>query len=215
MICLKRNPSAALCGPALAVCLALAVGGCDGAERPAANGGDSDATTAPSPPDADPTEANGDADAENANSASKSRQDDELWPSGDESDQIRELAEHIGGFSVAMREVGYRYNEMYFAGIEENWRLADYHLSKLVAAIEQGETRRPRRSEDAEAFLDYAVPPMIEAIESRDVDRFVDEFTFFAERCNDCHIDQRVPFIEITLPQQRLLPWATPGYEAE
>ena len=37
-----------------------------------------------------------------------------------------------------MVETGYRYQELYWAGQDENWEYADYQLEKIKIAIENG-----------------------------------------------------------------------------
>ena len=79
--------------------------------------------------------------------------------------QIEAIDRQLRGFDMAMFEVGYRYTEMYFAGIEGNWDYALYTGEKIAWAIQNGYERRPRRQANAEGiFLQEAYPKVLEAI---------------------------------------------------
>ncbi len=52
-----------------------------------------------------------------------------------------------------MVETGYRYQELYWEGQDQNWDYAGYHLNKIKIAIENGLERRPKRAKSTENFL--------------------------------------------------------------
>ncbi|MFA9478145.1 hypothetical protein ACERK3_07520 [Phycisphaerales bacterium AB-hyl4] len=94
----------------------------------------------------------GNAEADNATDSAPTGES-QTWLEGDSQSQLDQLAAQFGGFSAAMVEVGYRYNELYFAGDEANWPLAKYHVEKIRDAIEKGIERRPGRGASARPFL--------------------------------------------------------------
>jgi hypothetical protein len=132
------------------------------------------------------------------------------WPTGSTDERIESLADHIGGFSRAMMEVGYRYNELFFAGTERNWELAEYHAAKIGDAIEQGIERRPGRRPSAEIFLERELGALLDAIGARDPAAFERDYLRLTEGCNACHLREDVQFIVIRQPDRRIYPWATP-----
>src|SRR5690606_15846238 len=71
------------------------------------------------------------------------------------------------GFDNAMVETGYRYQELYWAGQDENWEYADYQLEKIKIAIENGLERRPKRAKSAEHLLTSVLPEMKKLLQSR------------------------------------------------
>ena len=75
------------------------------------------------------------------------------WLSRDRDEQRLQLERHLRGFDVAMREVGDRYVDLYWAGEDANWEAAAYELQKLRLAIENGLERRPKRATSARPFL--------------------------------------------------------------
>jgi hypothetical protein len=135
---------------------------------------------------------------------------DGAWPAGEVDERIESLADHIGGFSRAMMEVGYRYNELYFAGSEGNWPLAEYHAKKIGDAIDDGIERRPARGRSARPFLDRDLPALKAAIEARDGEAFLHEYDRLTHACNLCHQRENMEFIGIVRPERRLFPWRTP-----
>ena len=136
----------------------------------------------------------------------------DAWPHGRTDEQIDAVASHIGGFSTAMVEVGYRYNELHFAIADENWPLADYHAEKIAGAVEQGFERRPARaaSNEARAFLNEHLPAVREAIAQRDRESLQRRFADLRNSCNRCHAIEDMGFLHVTEPERRLYPWATP-----
>src|SRR3989337_341058 len=71
------------------------------------------------------------------------------WIKGTEAEQIKTIEKQFRGFDNAMVETGYRYQELYWAGQDQNWEYADYQLEKIKTAIENGLERRPKRAKSA------------------------------------------------------------------
>ncbi len=46
------------------------------------------------------------------------------WLTGDTREKLETITNHLRGFDMAMVETGYRYNELYWAGEDENWDYA-------------------------------------------------------------------------------------------
>jgi len=134
----------------------------------------------------------------------------DAWPTGTTDERIRSLASHIGGFSTAMVEVGYRHNELYWAGTDANWRLAGYHADKIRVAIEKGIERRPGRAESARRFLDETLPAFDREVAREDTAAFAAAFARLTRGCNGCHSGEDVEFIEIRTPERRIYPVHAP-----
>ncbi len=116
---------------------------------------------------------------------------------------IGSIESQIGGFSATMVEVNYRYNELYWAGKDENWGYADYQLDKLLSSMENGFIRRPDREASASQFMNQVSPALQETIENTDKDAFVEQFNRFASSCNTCHDMEAVNFIQVIIPEVR------------
>jgi hypothetical protein len=58
------------------------------------------------------------------------------WIIGTEEEKLEIIESQFRGFDMAMEETGYRYQELYWAGQNENWEYADYQIEKIRIAIE-------------------------------------------------------------------------------
>jgi hypothetical protein len=128
------------------------------------------------------------------------------WLTGNSQQKFDTLARQLGGFSVAMEEVGYRYTELYWAGQDGNWDYASYQAAKIESAIETGIERRQGRAESARYFLDTSLPDFQAVLADRDRDRFMQAFGGLTQACNTCHEAESVPFIVIKRPEARTSP---------
>lgn len=128
------------------------------------------------------------------------------WIKGTELEKIKTIEKQFRGFDNAMVETGYRYQELYWAGQDENWEYADYQLEKIKIAIENGLERRPKRAKSAEHFLTYVLPEMKKSLQSRDTVIFNKNFQTMTINCNSCHAVEKVPFFNIQIPTERQSP---------
>src|SRR3989338_10484213 len=145
-------------------------------------------------------------DAEQTTAASK-MSSGPSWLTGDTEHKLEQLANHHRCFDMAMVETNYRYTELFFSGQDQNWDYARYQAEKIKLAIENGFERRPKRKETAKAlFLNSVYPQLIEAIESKDSNRFNKVFPSVTASCNQCHQAEQVGFIKIHEPKIRIAP---------
>ncbi|WP_291115569.1 hypothetical protein [Flavobacterium sp. UBA6135] len=128
------------------------------------------------------------------------------WIKGTEQEKIQTIEKQFRGFDNAMVETGYRYQELYWAGQDENWEYADYQLEKIKIAIENGLERRPKRAKPAEHFLTSILPEMKKALEEKDTVVFNKNFQTLTINCNSCHAMEKVPFFSVQIPTVRQSP---------
>ena len=125
------------------------------------------------------------------------------WLVGDVHAKLDTVARHLRGTDVAMMEIGHRYNELYWAGRDQNWGYAGYQAEKIRTALEHAIERRPKRAQSAEPFLTGLLPLIEEAVRKKDEQLFADAFETMTLGCNVCHRTEDVPFIEIVAPKLR------------
>ncbi|HMQ77351.1 MAG TPA: hypothetical protein PKE21_14470 [Flavobacteriales bacterium] len=128
------------------------------------------------------------------------------WLKGEAQQKFDTLATHLRGFDVVMLEVGHRHRELYHAGAEGNWPLADYHVQKIRTTMELGLVRRPKRGASAQHFLDEDLPAMKAAIAREDSATFVQAYSTFTASCNACHAKEQVPHFRAKVPGEALIP---------
>lgn len=128
------------------------------------------------------------------------------WIKGTEKEQIKTIEKQFRGLDNAMVEIGYRYQELYWAGKEQNWEYANYQLEKIKLAIENGLIRRPKRAKSATYFLTNVLPEMKKALEKKDSKIFNQNFKKLTISCNSCHAMEKVPFFSVQIPTERQSP---------
>jgi hypothetical protein len=125
------------------------------------------------------------------------------WLRGDKQHFVETVEEQFGGFSTTMREVAYRFEELYWAGLDGNWEYADYQLEHIEEAIEAGIIRRPDRTLNAELFLKADQPRMQLIVDNKDAGGFAEGFAAYRQACVACHMREDVRFIPVNLPKIR------------
>jgi hypothetical protein len=128
---------------------------------------------------------------------------DGAWLKGDEAEKTALLEKHFRGFDMAMAETGYRYQELYWAGMDENWEYAQYQLLKMKLAIENGFERRPARKKTAVYFTEEIIPSMQSVIAQEDTALFSETFKIMTIQCNNCHKAENVDFFNVSIPEFR------------
>lgn len=128
------------------------------------------------------------------------------WIKGTENEKIKTIEKQFRGFDNAMVETGYRYQELYWAGQDQNWEYADYQLEKIKFVIEIGLERRPKRAKSAEHFLTYVLTEMKKSLEKKDTEIFNKNFQTMTINCNSCHSMEKVPFFTVQIPTERQSP---------
>ena len=136
-------------------------------------------------------------------SSSEGEQAEGEWIRGSQEEQIEKIEKHFRGFGVAMAEMGYRYNELYWAGRDANWEYAEHQAEEIEELIELALERRPARERSAAHFLQVALPEINEAIEKRDSELFLQKYEALNASCNACHQAEKHGFIHIAIPEQR------------
>jgi hypothetical protein len=125
------------------------------------------------------------------------------WLGSTRQQMVVNIEEQLQGFSRTMVETVYRYQELYWAGMDQNWEYAEYQREHIVEALEQGFVRRPERELSSAAFLNVGLPGIENAIQSADPDAFLEAFTFLTQTCNTCHQMEEVGFMKIVSPTVR------------
>jgi hypothetical protein len=125
------------------------------------------------------------------------------WLNGSEESRWNTVADQFAGFSHTMMEVQYRYQELYWAGVDNNWDFAAYHVEHIEEALEAGIQRRPAREKSAMEFMEHELEIMEAAVESKDAVKFEEAFEIFRTGCNGCHVKEKVSFIYVDKPEVR------------
>ncbi|RZS96651.1 hypothetical protein [Cecembia calidifontis] len=128
------------------------------------------------------------------------------WLEGTTEEKFEEVAHQLGGFSRTMVEVGYRYSELYWAAMDENWGYADHQIEHIIEAMEDGLKRRPVRAASAEDFMKETLPYMEELVKKEDKEEFLKGFQMLTSACNACHAKEGESYVVIQIPLNRTSP---------
>jgi hypothetical protein len=127
------------------------------------------------------------------------------WLKGAPHEKLDVVARQLRGWDMTMVETGYRYQELYWAGMDGNWEYATYQAEKIRQTMEYGLERRPKRKTSAETFL-KALQEMDSVVTHHDTTAFLPAFQMLTRQCNTCHKDEKVPFFRVDLPLTRQSP---------
>ncbi len=125
------------------------------------------------------------------------------WLGDSKQEVIDNIENQFQGFSRAMVETGYRYQELYWAGQDENWEYAEYQREHIEEALEDGFVRRPDREASSQQFMSVALPEMEQVIADGDQDAFLESYTRLTASCNTCHAMEEVAFMVVKIPENR------------
>jgi len=128
------------------------------------------------------------------------------WLKGTTNEKLETVSRQLRGLDMAMVETGYRYQELYWAVQDTNWRYAHYQVEKLKSAMEYALVRRPKRAEPAQHYLTVALPAMEKALDTKDVATVELQFAELTQTCNACHKNQNVDYYKVKPPLHRQSP---------
>lgn len=113
---------------------------------------------------------------------------------------VREIKAALPKFGIPMREVGERFQNMYFAARAENWGLATYMAKSMNAAMNSVKVSEAYLYPFWENFYGGYFKPVSAAIEAQDIKSFEKEVAVVVEKCNYCHYVMAFQFIKVKVP---------------
>lgn len=118
-----------------------------------------------------------------------------------EGDDLQKQVDAIKGalpkFAIPMREVGDRFQNMYFAAKGGNWGLAAYMSKYMNGAMKPAMVTKPAEYESWKSFFTDTFAPVNKAISAEDFKAFEKEYTAVIDSCNGCHSGMGYGFIKV------------------
>lgn len=111
--------------------------------------------------------------------------------------QIDEIKGALPKFAIPMREVGDRFQNMYFAAKGGNWALAAYMSKYMYGALNPAKVTKPAEYKAWQGFYEGAFAPVNKAIQAKDLKGFEKEYAAVASSCNGCHAGMGYGFIKV------------------
>ena len=116
---------------------------------------------------------------------------------GDMQKQIDGIKAAIPKFAVPMREVGDRFQNMYFAAQGGSWGLAAYMSKYMNAAMNPAKLTKPNEYPLWSGFYSDTFAPVNKAIMAQDWTAFKKSYMAVIKDCNDCHTGMGYGFIKV------------------
>ncbi len=111
--------------------------------------------------------------------------------------QITDIKNVLPKFAIPMREVGARFQNMYFAAKGGNWGLAYYMSKYMNGAMNPAQITKKDEYPAWKAFYDETFAPVNKAIYARDFKKFEKEYSAVIDKCNGCHSSMGYGFIKV------------------
>jgi len=118
-------------------------------------------------------------------------------PAKDMQKQIDEVRSALPKFAIPMREVGDRFQNIYFAAKGGNWALAAYMAKYMNGSMNPASVTKPAEYKVWKGFYDDTFAPVNKAIMAKDIKAFEKAYTEVIPNCNACHQGMGYGFIKV------------------
>jgi hypothetical protein len=120
-----------------------------------------------------------------------------LFAADDIQKQVDDIKGVLPKFAIPMREVGDRFQNMYFAAKEGNWGLAYYMSKYMNGAMNPAKITKKDEYAVWSNFYNDTFAPVNKAIYAKDFKAFEKEYMAIIKSCNDCHAAMGYGFIKV------------------
>ena len=111
--------------------------------------------------------------------------------------QIDELKSALPKFAIPMREVGDRFQNIYFAAKGGNWALAAYMSKYMNGSMNPASVTKPAEYKVWKNFYDETFASVNKAIQAKDMKAFDSAYSAVIKDCNSCHEGMGYGFIKV------------------
>ena len=111
--------------------------------------------------------------------------------------QIDELRSALPKFAIPMREVGDRFQNMFFAAQGGNWALAAYMAKYMNGSMNPASVTKPAEYKVWKAFYDDTFAAVNKTIQAKDWKAFDTAYDAVIKDCNTCHEGMGYGFIKV------------------
>jgi len=140
----------------------------------------------------------------NENNAKLKIVQDEINYLHKENDSLKMLIQKVKpGLGEIMLGVQIHHDKLWFAGKEENWKLAQFEQDEIMELLNQAESIENERSEVKlfRAMIYPQLDTLYKAIAGKDEDKFYRSFVNVTSACNSCHAAVHYEYNMIKIPE--------------
>ena len=112
---------------------------------------------------------------------------------------LEQLAEVQPGLARLMKEVGDRFQVLYYAAKGRNWKLAEHEQRVTISILKIGATLRPKYHQDITSFIQSHLHSLGESIKAKDWQTFEHSYKNAVEEANKLHEKYGYGFIHYKL----------------
>ncbi len=110
---------------------------------------------------------------------------------------------YIPGFGELMSHVQSHHAKLWFAGSNENWKLAKFEVKELKEiSADILKYQKDRKESHLIKMIYPALDSVDLAIDQREVGLFKSNYTKLTNACNTCHINTKFKYITIRVPKK-------------
>ncbi|MBF8455752.1 hypothetical protein IV494_01040 [Kaistella sp. G5-32] len=107
------------------------------------------------------------------------------------------------GFGEFMSSIQVHHNKLWFAGQNQNWKLADFEIHEIMEAIDNiKKYQKERKESEVIDMIDSAIDSMNIAIKLKNPALFKHSYISLTNTCNQCHRDVNFEFNVVKIPDQ-------------
>jgi hypothetical protein len=129
--------------------------------------------------------------------------DDVISVSTEENEMtLREISEALPDTSTMMARIGDSWWRLIYAARGGNWDLAGYYLRRATKLENTLKVLRPKHRERLERFQAAALPPVVAAVEARDLAGLEQAYAAATEMANEMHGESGYPYVRWELPDE-------------
>lgn len=105
------------------------------------------------------------------------------------------------GLGEFMSGIQVHHAKLWFAGINENWELADFEIHEIMEAVDAIKKYEIERSESKLIpMLEPALDSVNAAIKEKNLSQFKNSFALLTNTCNNCHKTVNYSFNNVKIP---------------
>jgi hypothetical protein len=108
------------------------------------------------------------------------------------------------GFGEFMSAIQAHHAKLWFAGQNQNWKLADFEVHEIVEAIEDIQKFQTERKESQSiGMINPALDSVNNAIQQKNPALFKSSYTLLTNTCNNCHRAVDFEFNVVKIPENQ------------
>lgn len=105
------------------------------------------------------------------------------------------------GFGEFMSMIQVHHAKLWFAGLSQNWKLADFEIHEIMESVAAIKKYEIERSESKSIpMIEPALDSVSAAIQQKNLAQFKNSFVLLTNTCNKCHQAVNYSFNDVKIP---------------